>query len=109
MKAAGIVKFKPGVKYYARSIGDHNCIWGFTVAKRTKCFVWLSESGTTLLSGDVVRRKVYVYNGVEHCKPHGSYSMALVLTVIKQISHLLIGKSTNRKGKENEQKTRNRS
>jgi len=60
-------KFQVGQTYMTRSIGDHNCKVVVTVARRTAQFV-------TTTAGK--RLKVSVWNGVEHVKPWGSYSMA---------------------------------
>lgn len=68
------VKFVPGVTYYTRSIGDHNCIWRFTVVRRTASSVWVS--GDFHNGGAVQRRKVEEYNGAETFSPFGRYSMS---------------------------------
>jgi hypothetical protein len=72
--ATETVKFVPGVTYYTRSIGDHNCIWRFTVVRRTESSVWVAgDFGKT---GKIVRRKVSEYSGTETFSPFGRYSMS---------------------------------
>jgi hypothetical protein len=68
------VKFVPGVTYYTRSLGDHNCIWRFTVVRRTASSVWVT--GDFDKAGTVERRKVAEYNGAETFSPFGRYSMS---------------------------------
>lgn len=70
--------FLLGQSYECRSFCDYDCVWQFTVAKRTAKFVTLVED-----SGDVRRVGVRVWNGVETCNPLGTYSMAPVLTAEK--------------------------
>lgn len=72
--APEVVKFVPGVTYYTRSIGDHNCIWRFTVVRRTASSVWVT--GDFDKAGTVERRKVEEYNGAEKFSPFGRYSMS---------------------------------
>lgn len=72
--APEVVKFVPGVTYYTRSLGDHNCIWRFTVVRRTASSVWVS--GDFDKPGAVHRRKVEEYNGAEKFSPFGQYSLS---------------------------------
>ena len=66
-------KFITGKTYSTRSIGDADCVFSFTVTKRTAKFIYIKEYGR-----DVVRRGVFTYQDedFERCMPHGSYSMA---------------------------------
>lgn len=66
-------KFQVGRTYSTRSICDHECIFSFTILART------AKTVTTTVSGNVVRRGVYVYEGVEQFKPYGNYSMAAII------------------------------
>lgn len=54
----------------ATSIGDSNCIWTATVIERKGNFI------TAKINGEVVRKKVNVYNGEEFVYLLGKYSMA---------------------------------
>jgi hypothetical protein len=54
----------------ATSIGDSNCIWTATVIERKGNFI------TAIINGEVVRKKVNVYNGEEFVYLLGKYSMA---------------------------------
>ena len=64
-----------GVTYTVRSMCDYDCIFAFTVVKRTAKMVTISSP-----SRRTVARKVRVYDGVEHLDPHGNYSMSPVLS-----------------------------
>ena len=66
-------KFNVGTTYTTRSIGDHECIFSFTVISRTAKTVELkSRFGTK-------KRKIFIYDGRECVMPVGSYSMAPML------------------------------
>lgn len=67
-------KFKTGECYYTRSACDHECIYAYEVVKRTAKTITLLDT-----FGKEKRRKVYLYEGVEHVHPEGDYSMAPVL------------------------------
>jgi hypothetical protein len=62
--------FQAGKTYATRSICDHNCIIGVTVAKRTAKTI-TTTAGKTL--------RVSVWQGVEQVKPWGTYSMAPII------------------------------
>lgn len=64
------MQFQTGKTYQTRSIGDHDCIFSFTVLART------AKSVTVDVNGERVRRGVRVHEGVERFMPFGSYSMA---------------------------------
>jgi hypothetical protein len=59
-----------GTTLTATSIGDSNCIWTATVIERKGNFI------TAIINGEVVRKKVNVYNGEEFVYLLGKYSMA---------------------------------
>lgn len=65
--------FKIGTTYSARSIGDHNCIFSFTILART------AKTVTVNVQGQTVRRGISVYEGVEQFKPFGTYSMCTTI------------------------------
>lgn len=62
--------FKTGHTYWTRSACDWSCIFSSKVHRRTKRYIWVEQ-----LDGSIVKRGVYVVDGVEHCKPYGTYSM----------------------------------
>lgn len=66
--------FEIGLTYSTRSICDHNCIIALTVASRTAKTIKTS-AGKTLRVGE--------YDGAEFVKPHGSYSMAPIISAEK--------------------------
>ena len=67
-------QFEAGKEYATRSICNHDCIFRFTVTKRTAKSIWISERGNA-----PVRRSIYTYQGEECIKPYGTYSMAPIL------------------------------
>ncbi len=69
-----IPKFITGKTYACRSIGDHECVFKFTITRRTDKTLWLEHNGKLLQ----VRAR---FNGSagESCMPLGRYSMAPVL------------------------------
>jgi len=66
--------FNPGITYTARSIGDHNCVFRFTVIKRTAKFITV----TSKMSG-VQRVGISDWDGVESAFPEGKFSMAPII------------------------------
>lgn len=71
-------RFEVGKTYTTRSICDHNCIYSYLVVKRTAKQIHLRTQGK-----DTVKRGIYIYEGVEHCKPEGTYSMCPVINANK--------------------------
>lgn len=67
------IKFQVGQTYAARSICDYDCIHSFIILSRT--------AGTVKINvhGKIVSRRISIHNDVEQIKPHGSYSMSLIL------------------------------
>lgn len=71
--------FEVGRDYHCRSFADHECVWTFSVVKRTAKFVTLREDH--LGGGHKDRRVgVRVWDGVEVCSPLGTYSLSPVLS-----------------------------
>jgi DNA repair protein RadC len=64
--------FTVGTTYYTRSICDHNCIYAYTVVKRTAKFITIQEEGESRTK----RVGVSLFNGIETAMPEGRYSMA---------------------------------
>lgn len=69
-----IIKFQPGLKYSARSVCDYNCIWTFTVIKRTAKFITIEDQ-----YGETKRVGVKVWDTSETAYPLGNYSMCPVI------------------------------
>ena len=67
-------KFQIGQTYSARSACDYDCVFSFTVTKRTGKFLTIEDR-----HGKTRRVGVRDRYGVEACSPLGSYSMAPVL------------------------------
>lgn len=71
MTTTETTSFQVGETYATRSASNWDCIYSWTVIKRTAKFVTLQED-----SGRVNRVGVRTWNGVEMCRPFGAYSMA---------------------------------
>lgn len=69
-----MTQFQTGKTYSTRSIGDYDCIFSFEVIARTAKRLTLSYRGKTF------QRGVYNLDGVERCKPMGTYSMCPVIS-----------------------------
>ena len=69
-------QFEVGKSYSATSPCDHNCVWTFTVTRRTAKSLWLRGR-----DGETFRKGVKPsYDGREEvCYPLGVYSMCPVL------------------------------
>jgi hypothetical protein len=72
-----MTKFEVGRIYATASMCDSDCIYRFEVIARTKKFLTLREHNETY------KRGVYEYEGVERCKPHGTYSMCAIIRADK--------------------------
>lgn len=67
------MKFNVGQTYSTRSIGDHNCIFSFTILART------AKSVTVNVHSKTVRRGLSIWEGNEQFKPFGTYSMCTII------------------------------
>jgi hypothetical protein len=68
---------KTGTILTATSVGDSNCKWTANVIERKGNFV------IALIQGEIVRKKVNVWNGEEYVFLLGKYSMAPIFTAAK--------------------------
>lgn len=66
--------FKAGQKYSCHSPCDQDCVWEFTVIRRSGSFIWIDDG-----RGNSGKRAIKYHNGRETCLPLGSYSMAPIL------------------------------
>lgn len=71
--------FQVGQTYTAASACNSECVWHFTVTKRTAKFVTLTER-----SGETMRVGVRAWDGEEWASPFGTYSMAPVIRAGRQ-------------------------
>ena len=71
------MQFQVGKTYQTRSACDYDCIFSFEVLARTPKQITISQHGRTF------KRGVYTYDGIEHCKPLGTYSMCPVISADK--------------------------
>ena len=66
--------FEVGATYSTRSVCDHDCVFSFTILKRSPKSVWVD------VDGKVVRRAIEVWQGTETFYPFGKYSMAAIIS-----------------------------
>jgi len=66
--------FKTDTTYYARSIGDHNCIYTVKVLERTAHTIKAIVDGTFIKT-----LRIAIHREVEQVKTHSSYSMACTI------------------------------
>lgn len=72
-KMSDLREFKVGETYESRSICDHNCVFSFTILRRSARSVWVE------VDGKVVRRGIEIYRDAETFYPFGKYSMAAII------------------------------
>jgi len=73
------IKFQVGQTYGTRSICDYDTIYRFEIIARTAKQMTIREHGETY------KRGIFVRDGVECCKPHGTYSMCAVIRADKTV------------------------
>ena len=76
--SANVAKFEAGRTYATRSACDHECIFRYTVTRRTDKSVWIREAGEHA-SDKVKRRAIEVWDGSEMIYPTGKYSMCPII------------------------------
>lgn len=67
-------QFEVGKTYSTRSICDYDTMYLFEIISRTAKQLTIRECNKTY------KRGIYVYDGVEHCQPHGTYSMCAIIS-----------------------------
>ena len=67
-------KFEVGKTYSMRSLGDHECVWTYTVTARTAQTITISDGKETKRCR--VSKSISEYYGREFIYPLGQYSMA---------------------------------
>ena len=72
------MQFKVGATYGTRSICDYDCVYVYTVTKRSEKTVWLKAR-----DGKVKSRRIRIWDGIEACDPQGRYSMSPILSADK--------------------------
>lgn len=64
-----------GTVLTATSVCDSNCVWTANVLERKGNFIIAS------IDGEIVRKKIKVWNGEEYCFLLGNYSMAPIFKI----------------------------
>tara|TARA_B100000965_G_scaffold370790_1_gene359183 strand:+ start:276 stop:554 length:279 start_codon:yes stop_codon:yes gene_type:complete len=78
-----LTRFEVGKKYQHGWISDAEMKTTWEVVKRSKCFVTIRQVDE---SSEIARVKTYNYEGAEHCKPFGNYSMCCILSAEKEVN-----------------------
>lgn len=78
-------QFEIGRIYTARSICDYETTFRWKAVRRTAKSVWLVEMLGDKEFSEPMRRSINVYQGVETCKPNGTYSMCPVAFADKYV------------------------
>lgn len=73
-----IKRFETGKTYTMRSVCDYDCIWTYTVIKRTACTVTLKDEHGDIKTCRISKLGIEIF-GEESCNPLGNYSMAPTL------------------------------
>jgi hypothetical protein len=75
------IQFEVGRTYWCRSIADYDCVWEFTVTKRTARFITIVDK-----HGEERRVGVSVWapDNEERAKPLGTFSMSPTLTASRE-------------------------
>jgi hypothetical protein len=73
-----MTKFEIGKTYSTRSACDYETVFAWTVIARTAKQITLEDRW-----GRQEKRGIYLWNGTEHCKPNGTYSMCPVINAEK--------------------------
>ena len=78
---ANVATFEAGRTYATRSACDHECIFRYTVTRRTDKSVWIKEAAGNRVNqtAQVTRRRIEVWNGSEMIYPDGKYSMCPII------------------------------
>jgi hypothetical protein len=66
-------QFEIGKTYATRSICDSDTWFSFTILGRT------AKQVTIKVHGKIVKRGLYIYEGVEQFRPYGTYSMFAII------------------------------
>ena len=83
-------RFEVGKTYWMASPCDTECVWYYTVTKRTAMTVTLRDfDGKTIVRRLAemkgIDRVTDVESGEEYCKPLGDYSMCPILRASKDV------------------------
>lgn len=65
--------FEIGKTYYMRSICDHDCVWSYTVIKRTASTITITDGKTT--KNCRINSQISGFLNAETVYPLGRYSM----------------------------------
>lgn len=70
--------FEIGKTYTMHSICDHNCIWSYTVTKRTAQTITITDGKQTKTCR--ISKRTSEYRAAESVYPLGQYSMCPILS-----------------------------
>ena len=73
-----IKRFETGKTYSMRSVCNQDCVWTYTVIKRTACTVTLKDEYGKIQTCRISKLGIKIFNE-ESCQPLGNYSIAPTL------------------------------
>lgn len=79
-------EFKIGHSYYMRSIGDHDCLWGYIVTARTKSTITIRQLGRLEQNTYRISKQTSIYRNAESVYPLGRHSLCPVLSADHELS-----------------------
>jgi len=78
-----MINFEVGKTYGCRSVCDYDCVWLFTVLKRTDKTITVMEDGEVNPRSLRINSVASNYRGAESVYPLGKYSMCPILSADK--------------------------
>lgn len=75
--------FEVGKQYQARSAGDYDCVWTFTVVARTAKFITITEANGVIRRVGVLTGERF---GAEWARPLGTYSLCPVINASRPVA-----------------------
>lgn len=79
-------QFKIGHSYYMRSIGDHDCVWGYIVTARTKSTITIRQLGRLEQNTYRISKQTSIYRNAESVYPLGRYSLCPILSADHELA-----------------------
>jgi len=74
-----MTKFQQGKTYFFGSVCDADFRQEVKITKRTEKSIWFRCP----MKKRIIRKSIYIYDGMERAKPFGSYSMAPIMSASK--------------------------
>ena len=75
-----MTKFEINKTYEMNSVCNNDCKWIYTVLNRTNKTILIQGHG------EIMTKRIHVYDDIERVRPLGKYSMSPVLSADKEIN-----------------------